>query len=306
MTAGNKRSEFSYDGLSRRAKIVEKVNGSVTSSKSYVWCGGENCEERSGSSGDTVTKRYFPQGVQAGGTPYYYTRDHLGSIREALDQTGAVVTRYDYDAWGRQTKLSGSLDADFGYAGYWNHKPSGLNLTWYRAYDANLARWLSRDPIGEDDGPNLYAYVQNSPSNFTDPTGLKTYVCCRPLKVFFVGWFFKHCYILVVPDGGPPRNRDPQNPNDPVQTYGLHNKGGGYESPNDPTDTTKNPGKDCVEVPDWTPEKEGNLPNCSCPCRACGDKYKLLGPNSNTYVSDLLKCAGMTPPPVKRSPGYGK
>ncbi|MBX7223798.1 MAG: hypothetical protein K1Y36_28040 [Blastocatellia bacterium] len=172
VTAGNKRSEFSYDGLSRRAKIVEKVNGAVTSSRFYLWCGGEICEERSGTSGDTVTKRYFPQGVQAGGTPYYYTRDHLGSIREGLDQTGTVVARYDYDAWGRQTKLSGSLDADFGYAGYWNHKPSGLNLTWYRAYDPNLARWLSRDPLGEMGGINQYDYVMNEPTFKTDPTGL--------------------------------------------------------------------------------------------------------------------------------------
>lgn len=42
----------------------------------------------------------------------------------------------------------------------------------YRAYDANLARWISRDPIGENGGPNLYGYVQNNPLNLTDPLGL--------------------------------------------------------------------------------------------------------------------------------------
>jgi len=32
--------------------------------------------------------------------------------------------------------------------------------------------WLSRDPIGENGGLNLYGYVGNSPINRTDPTGL--------------------------------------------------------------------------------------------------------------------------------------
>jgi len=42
----------------------------------------------------------------------------------------------------------------------------------YRFYDANLGRWLSRDPIGEEGGINLYGYVGNSPTNLTDPLGL--------------------------------------------------------------------------------------------------------------------------------------
>jgi len=86
------------------------------------------------------------------------------------------VTKFDYDPWGRQTKLVGTQDAAFGYAGYFAHQPSGLLLTWYRAYDVNQARWISRDPIGEFGGINLYAYVSNYPVGETDPEGLKPHV----------------------------------------------------------------------------------------------------------------------------------
>lgn len=40
-------------------------------------------------------------------------------------------------------------------------------------YDPTVGRWLSQDPIGFQAGdPNLYRYVGNSPTNFTDPSGL--------------------------------------------------------------------------------------------------------------------------------------
>lgn len=39
-------------------------------------------------------------------------------------------------------------------------------------YDPTIGRWLSRDPIGEDGGLNLYTYVGNNPIYWTDPLGL--------------------------------------------------------------------------------------------------------------------------------------
>ena len=35
-----------------------------------------------------------------------------------------------------------------------------------------MGRWLSRDPIEEDGGINLYGYVGNNPTNAADPLGL--------------------------------------------------------------------------------------------------------------------------------------
>jgi RHS repeat-associated protein len=183
---GGASTEFAYDGYSRRTRIHEKnAGGATTSDRRYLWCGGNQpCEERD-ASGSTVLKHFYMQGVyvpaaSAPANKLFYTKDHLGSIRELTDDNQNVVARYSYDPWGRRTKVSGLEDADFGYTGHFEHSTSGLTLTWYRAYDAELARWLSRDPMenitGEmpelEEGPNLYAYVDNDPLNYIDPLGL--------------------------------------------------------------------------------------------------------------------------------------
>ena len=41
-------------------------------------------------------------------------------------------------------------------------------------FDPSLGRWLTEDPIGFDAGDNnFYRFVGNSPTNFTDPSGLQ-------------------------------------------------------------------------------------------------------------------------------------
>lgn len=42
----------------------------------------------------------------------------------------------------------------------------------FRNYFPEIARWDSRDPLGEAGGINLYAFVGNNPINWYDPSGL--------------------------------------------------------------------------------------------------------------------------------------
>ncbi len=174
---GGDRSEFTYDGLNRRVKIVEKTGSTVTSTKQFVWVGNRIVQERDAS--NNVTRTYFAEGEahgnsQVGYTNYYYTRDHLGSVREVTSGSSALQIRYDYDPYGGRTRIYGPSDVDFGYTGHYHHAPSGLNLTLYRAYNPVFGRWLSRDPIGEEGGVNLYGYVENDPVDNTDSLGLET------------------------------------------------------------------------------------------------------------------------------------
>lgn len=41
----------------------------------------------------------------------------------------------------------------------------------YRYYHPELGRWISRDPIGEEGGVNLYGFVRNSPMSYFDSLG---------------------------------------------------------------------------------------------------------------------------------------
>ena len=105
---------------------------------------------------------------------YFYTKYHLGSVRELLDESGNGRGRYVYEPYGGRTRITGDLDADFGFTGHFYHQRTDLDLPLYRPYDPRLGRWLSRDPLPDAEellGPNLYAYARSDPANYIDPAG---------------------------------------------------------------------------------------------------------------------------------------
>ena len=78
--------EFAYNALGQRVRVVEKLNGVVTWNITYLWVNGAIAEERD-LTGATVAKRYFGVGMMIGATKYFFTADHLGSIREVVRLT---------------------------------------------------------------------------------------------------------------------------------------------------------------------------------------------------------------------------
>ena len=68
----------------------------------------------------------------------------------------------------------GTLDQDFRFSTKRYDEGSGLSYYGYRFYSPLLGRWLTRDPIGELGGANLYAFVNNDPVNRVDTVGRKS------------------------------------------------------------------------------------------------------------------------------------
>jgi RHS repeat-associated protein len=121
-------------------------------------------------------RRYFAEGeYDATQGALVYGVDHLGSVRDVIaGASGQKLNHFDYDPYGNATIATGSHAnwTDYRYGGLFYNQTSGLYLATYRAYDPAVGRWLSRDPIEEQGGLNLYAYVDGNPINGIDPLGL--------------------------------------------------------------------------------------------------------------------------------------
>jgi RHS repeat-associated protein len=171
VTVGTYRSEFTYDGEQRRVREIEKEDGIIESDRRVLWCGREICEERA-ADGATVTRRAFKHGEQLGGAALFFAADHLGSVTDVSDASATSHGRYAYDPWGRRTLSAGADVTRVGFTGHLWEAVGSLWVTQYRAFDADLGRWLSDDPLGLKAGTNLYAYVKNEPIIRWDPHGL--------------------------------------------------------------------------------------------------------------------------------------
>ncbi|HEX7666926.1 MAG TPA: hypothetical protein VF407_20495, partial [Polyangiaceae bacterium] len=78
-TVGGVTSEFTYDGVSRLVRIVEKNGGAVVADRAFTWCELDRCAAHDNlQSGAPVVTRYFDQGVVDAGQSLYYVRDLQG------------------------------------------------------------------------------------------------------------------------------------------------------------------------------------------------------------------------------------
>ena len=133
---------------------------------------------------------------------YYTYSDHLGSINVVTDESGTVVARQSFDAWGRKRNATDwtydnveDYELSWLHRGYTGHEmlpEFGLINMNGRLYDNYLGRMLSPDEYAGYDGTsqsyNRYSYAFNNPLKFTDPTG----------EIFIPGLTFKQSLDLVM------------------------------------------------------------------------------------------------------------
>ena len=173
----NSKTIFSYDGLGHRTIITEENNKGKRTVTRYLWCGDRICQTRNDS--DVVIRRDLGEGeinIQSN-QKLVYMQDQLGSIRDVIDATtGARVDSNDFTPYGSISRSNGSTVTDYQYAGLFSHPVSGLGLANYREFDSSNGRWLSKDPLRENAGTNLYSYVTANPVSRTDSLGLGWFI----------------------------------------------------------------------------------------------------------------------------------
>ncbi|MDX2227876.1 MAG: RHS repeat-associated core domain-containing protein [Verrucomicrobiae bacterium] len=104
----------------------------------------------------------------------YYVYDGNGNVMNLIDSANQTVATYEYDPFGRKLLSTGTLASQpFQFSSKEFSEVTGLNYYGLRFYNPQTGRWLSRDPIAESGGINLYGYCLNDPVNFVDPWGTK-------------------------------------------------------------------------------------------------------------------------------------
>ncbi len=101
---------------------------------------------------------------------YYYLYSHIGSVQKVVNAQGQMVAEYKYTPYG-EVQGSDFVQQPFGYSTKRSDFTSGLVYFGYRFYTPHLKRWLNRDPLQEQGGINLYAYVSGDPLGYVDPDG---------------------------------------------------------------------------------------------------------------------------------------
>ena len=87
-----------------------------------------------------------------------------------MDETGKVLNRYGYDAWGVSVVCEEQVENRFRYTG---EQFDAITQQYYlraRFYNPVIARFTQEDTY-RGDGLNLYAYCANDPVGYVDPSG---------------------------------------------------------------------------------------------------------------------------------------
>jgi RHS repeat-associated protein len=140
----------------------------------YAVLTGANALQSQNLFGDKVDEVLGRIDIGSPNKTYWTLTDRQGSVRDVIDNSGAVKDSLAYDGFGNIQ--AGELDSTYrgwyAYTGRQLDKEIDLQNNHARWYDASTGRWISQDPLGFDAGDsNLYRYVNNAPTDATDPSG---------------------------------------------------------------------------------------------------------------------------------------
>ena len=173
-------AQFTFDGDGKRVK-------SVIGSETILFAGGHY--EKKGS---TITKYYFAGATRIAMRKYsipqnmtveYMLGDHLGSTSITTDSNGALISEIRYKPWGETRYAWTNAPANtspayevvrYQYTGQYSYDVEfGLKYYGARFYDSAVGRFVSADVISQRGAQGLdrYAYANNSPLKYTDPSG---------------------------------------------------------------------------------------------------------------------------------------
>lgn len=171
-----------YDVFDRRIGRWYDANGEVSGGIEETWSAydGPNTYADFDENGDLTVRYLYGQAVDqifariaADGDIDWYLTDNLGSVRQLVNLDGSLRDDITYDSYGNILNETEPENGDrFKFTAREWEAAVDLQFSRTRWYDPDAGRFINDDTIGFESGDsNLQRYVNNSPTNFTDPFG---------------------------------------------------------------------------------------------------------------------------------------
>jgi len=182
-TAGTGTGTYNYTYDYRTRRVVRDESQAGGTSTQLVFSGGTSVQEYDNSA-TTPTVEYirgsdYGGGVGGilytlrGGIPSYTHENKRGDVVAKTNASGTLTYQAQYEAFGNQTATTGST-LDRQKSNSKDTDPTNLVDEGMRYRDLETGEFITRDPAGFVDGPNLYTYVRQNPWTGFDPEGLET------------------------------------------------------------------------------------------------------------------------------------
>jgi RHS repeat-associated protein len=193
-SGAKKKLDFTHDYQGRRIqKVLSTWNGSAyvaASTNKFLYDGWNLLAELNGTNG--VVRTYLwgtdlSGGLQrAGGVggllaikptsanPTFVAYDGNGNVTGLIDATtGTISGQFEYGPFGETIRLTPNANnqSPFRFSTKYSDDESDFLYYGFRYYNPSTGRWLSRDPITERGGMNLYGFVRNHPVMSVDRDG---------------------------------------------------------------------------------------------------------------------------------------
>jgi len=158
---------FIYDGWNPIAKLNAANNAVV---QSYHWgLDLSGSMQGAGGVGGLLEINDTANGVQ------FVAYDGNGNVAALVNGVGGTNSaQYEYGPFGELIRSTGPMAKanPFRFSTKFQDDETDLLYYGYRYYNGSTGRWISRDPIEERGGLNLYAFVRNNPLSSIDARGL--------------------------------------------------------------------------------------------------------------------------------------
>ena len=182
------RNEYTYSASGQKLKVVQKWNpnfstapaigsaintATLTESKTTDYIGNMIYEN------GALKRILFGGGYVESGVYHYYLTDHLGNNRLVVNSSGTVVQKNHYYPFGTafaETPVAEQGKQPYKFGSKELDPMSGLNWYDFSARFKDDLWFTTPDPLAEltpDISP--YAFCNNNPLRYTDPTGMSTH-----------------------------------------------------------------------------------------------------------------------------------